>query len=162
MEDKTMNKTSSLITLGSAVAVATLWLVGTGGPSIGQTDAVLEEVANPFGGTRAQWEVLAGDGGVQKHNRWHSLPVTKANVRFDTTGKVIEIAISTDQTLATAREIREPINKICGFKETDWDVTTSGNFLSGSAENSRCKASYLPEDNKYWTYSIKRQARVAT
>lgn len=54
-----------------------------------------------------------------------------------------------------------PINRICGFKEKDWDMTSSGNFLSGTAENSRCSARYLPEGEKYWTYSIRRLAKAA-
>ncbi|MDP1734033.1 MAG: hypothetical protein Q8L44_06675 [Sulfuritalea sp.] len=128
----------------------------------GDGRAALDEVFNPFGGTRVQWDALAERGGVQRDDRWNGLPVSKADARFDAAGRVVEIALSTSQLLATVREIREPINKICGFREQDWKMTGIGNFLSGAAENTRCKARYLPEDEKYWTYSIQRQGKVAT
>ena len=86
--------------------------------------------------------------------------MSKAKLRFDSTGRVVEIAMSTEQSAATVREIREPINEICGFREKDWDMSTNDNFLSGTAENTRCRAEYLPEDNKYWTYTVRRQARL--
>jgi hypothetical protein len=162
MEDRAMRNTIYLLTVISAIAISTIWFVVPSGASIHQQDVGLEQVANPFGGTRTQWDLLTEDGGVQKHNRWHGLPVSKAKLRFDSAGNVLEVAISTDQTKATVREIRESINSLCGFRETDWRMTTSGSFPSGSAENSRCKANYLPEDDKYWAYSIKRQAKVAT
>jgi hypothetical protein len=145
----------------SSLCAVLLWFVVPSGASARNGGADLEDVINPFGGTREQWEAINRDGGLQKHDRWNGLPVSKASLRFDSVGNVVEIAVSTSQLLATVREIREPINRICGFKEPDWDMTTSSNFLSGSAENSRCKAAYLPEEDKFWTYSIKRRARLA-
>lgn len=156
-----MRKDAGLITVLAVFAAVLFSFVAPGGASIRHGGDGLEQVLNPFGGTRAQWNALAEDGGVQKHDRWNGLPVGKANVRFDPAGKVVEILISTSQTMATVREIRDPINRICGFKEKDWDTTTSGSFLSGTAENSRCSAKYLPEGEKYWTYSIRRQGRAA-
>ena len=150
-----------LIAVVATCAAVVFWFVTPSGASIRNADASLEEVLNPFGGTRAQWEAFTEDGGVQKHDRWHGLPVSKANPRFDSAGKVVEITVSTNQLVATPREIRESIDEICGFKEKDWEMTSSGNFLSGTAENSRCRADYLPEEDKYWTYSIRRQARLA-
>jgi hypothetical protein len=162
MEDKTMRKMTYPIAALSTLAAVLFWFVAPSGASIGDGRAALEEVFNPFGGTRAQWDALAESGGVQKDDRWNGLPVSKANARFDAAGRVVEVAISTSQLLATVREIREPINRICGFKDQDWKMTGIGNFLSGAAENTRCKARYLPEDEKYWTYSIQRQGKVAT
>jgi hypothetical protein len=162
MEDKIMLIKNYLIATLSTIAAGLFWIALPTGASVRDDHAGLEEVFSPFGGTRARWAKLTEDGGVQEHQRWNNLPVSKANLRFDSAGKVVEITISTSQTMATVREIREPINKICGFKETDWDMTTSGNALSGNAENSRCKARYLPEDDKFWTYSIRRQTKVAT
>ena len=149
-----------LLATASSLAAVALWFVAPSGASLPKPVASLEGAANPFGGTRAQWDALSAGGGVQKHDRWHGLPVSKAKLRFDSTGRVVEIAMSTEQSAATVREIREPINEICGFREKDWDMSTNDNFLSGTAENTRCRAEYLPEDNKYWTYTVRRQARL--
>lgn len=157
-----MRKMTYLIAAISTLAAVLSWFIVPSAASIGDRRAALEDVFNPFGGTRVQWDALAESGGVRKDDRWNGLPVSKADARFDAAGKVVEIAISTNQLLATVREIREPINQICGFKEKDWKMTGIGNFLSGAAENTRCKARYLPEDEKYWTYSIQRQVKVAT
>ena len=156
-----MRKDALLITVLAVFAAVLFSFVAPSGASIRDAGAGLEEALNPFGGTRDQWNALTEDGGVQKHDRWNGLPVSKAHVRFDPAGKVVEILLSTNQALATVREIRDPINRICGFKERDWDMTTSGSFLSGTAENARCSAKYLPEDEKYWAYSIRRLAKAA-
>jgi hypothetical protein len=160
MEGKAMRNKLVLMAFISTFATVLFWFVAPSWASIRDGGASLDEAFNPFGGTRAQWDALAEVGGVQKHDRWHGLPVSKANLRFDSAGNVVEIAISTSQAMATVREIREPINNICGFKEKDWNMTTSSNFLSGTAENSRCKAEYLPVDEEYWTYTIRRQAKI--
>ncbi len=116
----------------------------------------LESALNPFYGTRQLWDDFVEDGGLNKINGWFGVNVDSAQLSFDKANNVKEISITTSKQ-TSVKQIRNSINRLCKFNESDWKKTSSSeNYISGQAENAQCKAVYLPQNDQYWTFSVSR------
>jgi hypothetical protein len=121
----------------------------------------LEAATSPFGGRKSAWAPFQEAGGLDAQDQWFGLSLRSVELRYDRDGNVIEFAGSAERASTPVARIRQAINGLCGLAETDWERQVRDDFVSGQAENERCKAVYLPENRSRWTFAVTRKGPVA-
>ena len=132
-----------------------------GGAAPGRMSNALEAATSPFGGRKSAWAPFQESGGLDKQNRWFGIELRSVELRYDREGNVVEFAGSTSRTGTTVARIRQVINGLCGLTEEQWKREVRDDYVSGEAENERCKAVYLPENRSNWTFALTRKVSLA-
>ena len=121
----------------------------------------LEAATSPFGGRKSAWAPYQEAGGLDAQDQWFGLALRSVELRYDRDGNVIEFAGSAERASTPVAHIRQAINGLCGVAEPDWERQVRDDFVSGQAENERCKAVYLPENRSRWTFAVTRKGPLA-
>lgn len=132
-----------------------------GGAAPGRMSNALEAATSPFGGRKSAWAPFQESGGLDRQNRWFGIELRSVELRYDREGNVVEFAGSTSRTGTTVTRIRQVINGLCGLTEEQWKREVRDDYVSGEAENERCKAVYLPENRSNWTFALTRKVSLA-
>jgi uncharacterized protein YecT (DUF1311 family) len=118
--------------------------------------SLLESATSPFGGEKKNWINFQEAGGIDRNSSWYGLSLKRVSVKFDDAGFVKEFDGSVSKFIYKVTQIREVINKLCKFKEEDWDRKVVDDYATGTAKNQQCEAVYVPDDSSTMGFSIKR------
>jgi hypothetical protein len=116
----------------------------------------LERALNPFGGNRTLVNDFRDAGGVNKFSDWFGIDIQGYNVQFDKDGNVVTIALQVPMETAPL-ELRQVINDLCGFSESEWKKEDKGGFISGEANNQKCMGLYSPANRNSWMVTVQRK-----
>ena len=116
----------------------------------------IEKAINPFGGSRSLVADFRDAGGINKFSEWFGLEVQGYRLQFDSQGNVGTVALQIPADTPPL-EIRQVLNDLCGFSESDWKREDRGNFISGEANNAKCMGLYSPADRSSWMVTLQRK-----
>ena len=155
--------------LGAIVSGIVLWFAGskllhTDLTSLTSKPSMLNEVLVIGKSTKADYQKLIDEGGLDRHSEWHGLYVTGLQIRYSG-GVMSEIALKirykakylnsiskwVDGDPVSPKELRETLSPICGLAAGDWTTSDTGGSGETVKSDNRltCQYNVLNNNGEY-------------
>lgn len=119
-----------------------------------QTENRLEKALKIGRALPSDYQEFIENGGLNQTRTWHSIPLNQVQPEYGSDGKVTSFFGTVSRTDATIVQIRRSIEEVCHFTQADWQRSEMPGYISASAANQTCDATYLPADDANWAITV--------